>query len=109
MKKQMNRFSDLIGMAYRGRNAVVGRDRVREAIHRRLAVHVFMTVDAGGALVAEMENLCRGEGTPMTRWGTTAEMGRALGRGEVAVVAVTDAGLTGALLELTEIAAETGE
>ncbi len=105
----MNQFSDLIGMAYRGRNAVVGRDRVRDAVHRRQTVHVFMTVDAGGALVAEMESLCRGEDTPLTRWGTRTEMGRALGRKEVAVVAVTDAGLTGALLELVGAAAESGE
>jgi len=70
---------------------------------------VFVTVDAGGALVAEIEGLCRGEGVPLTRWGTRTEMGRALGRKEVAVVAVTDTGLTGALLELVDATAESGE
>jgi ribosomal protein L7Ae-like RNA K-turn-binding protein len=104
----MNRFSDLIGMAYRGRNAVIGRDRVRDALHRRQAVHVFVTVDAGGALVDEMEGLCRATGTRLSRWGTREEMGRALGRREVAVVAVTDHGLAGALLASAGPPGETG-
>ena len=104
----MSRFSDLLGMAYRGRNAVIGRERVRDAIRRRQAERVFVVTDAGTALTGEMERLCRERGVPLTRAGTKEELGRALGRGEVAVVALTDSGLTGALLAELERSAAAG-
>ena len=95
-------FFNLLGIAFKGGNAVVGRERVREALQRRNAVRVFVTKDAGKALVGQITSLCRKESTPLTRFGETAEMGRALGRQEVAVVAVTDRGLAEALMASIE-------
>ena len=100
--RMRNPFFSLVGIALKGRNAVVGRERVREAVHRRRAVRVIMAQDAGDALAGEISNLCRAEKTPLTRFGGKAEMGRALGRQEVAVVALTDRGLAEALLASIE-------
>ena len=104
-----NRFSNLLGMAWRGRNAVVGRDQVREAVHRRRAIHVFLAEDAGDALVDEMEALCRKAEVPLSRSGSRLELGATLGRAEVAVVALTDRGLAEAMLAEIEPPSEAAE
>ncbi|MFC1499860.1 L7Ae/L30e/S12e/Gadd45 family ribosomal protein [Candidatus Zixiibacteriota bacterium] len=100
--RMRNQFSNLLGIAFKGGNAVVGRERVREAVQRRNAVRVFVTIDAGNALVSQIVHLCRTGSTPLTRYGDKAEMGRALGRQEVAVVALTDRGLSDALMASIE-------
>ncbi len=97
-----NPFFNLLGIAFKGKNAVVGRERVRDAIQRRKAVRVFVTMDAGNALLGQITNLCRTGSIPLTRYGEKAEVGRALGRQEVAVVALTDRGLAEALIALIE-------
>ncbi len=92
---------NLIGLALKGGNAAVGRDSVRNALHRRRAVHLFLAADAGNAVAGEMKALSEEHGVPFTVLGNKQALGGALGRMEVAVVAITDPGLAEAICEAT--------
>ncbi len=89
--------NNLIGLALKGGNAVAGRDSVRAVVHRGNFVHLFLARDAGSAIRDEMQALSRVQRVPMTELGSRKSLGRALGRREVAVVAITDRGLADAI------------
>ncbi len=90
---------NLIGLALKGGNAAIGRDSVRAAIHRGKFVYLFLARDAGSAIREEMQALSRVQRGPITELGSRKSLGRALGRNEVAIVAITDRGLADAINE----------
>ena len=90
---------NLIGLALKGGNAAIGRDSVRAAIHSGNFVYLFLARDAGNAIKDEMQALSRVQRVAMTELGSRKSLGRALGRNEVAIVAITDRGLANAINE----------
>lgn len=96
---------NLIGMALRGGNAAVGREPVRDALRKGGAARVLLAEDAGGALANEMKRLCERYEVPITVIGRKADLGRVLGRAEVAVIALTERGLAEAVSKRTANAA----
>jgi len=98
MKSKKEPFN-LIGLALKGGNAATGRDSVRAAVHRGKFVHLFLARDAGSAIRDEMNALSRVQKIPMTELGSRDSLGKALGRREVAIVAITDRGLADAINE----------
>ena len=79
-----------LGLARKGGNLVWGRDAVRDAIRSGRAALIVLSADAGTALVRSMTGSGQAAEVPLLVYGTKEEMGRALGRHETAVVAVTD-------------------
>jgi len=86
-----------LGLARKGGNLVWGRDAVRDAVRSGRAALIVLSADAGTALVRSMTGSGRAAEVPLLVYGTKEEMGRALGRHETAVVAVTDPGLAEAV------------
>ena len=83
----------LLGIALKGGRLAVGRDRVREALHRGRARLIVLAVDAGQALRDEVSTVADRSAVPVIDGPECQEMGRSLGRARVSVAAVTDHGL----------------
>jgi len=90
---------NLIGIALKGGNAAVGRDSVRDAVHHGTAACLFLAADAGSAVAEDMRLLSEKHSVPITELSDKEALGRALGRAEVAIVAITDQGLARAARE----------
>jgi ribosomal protein L7Ae-like RNA K-turn-binding protein len=94
---QVDRALGLLGIAYKGGNAVIGRDAVRESIQRQRARAVVLASDAGPSLSRELQGLAAAGAVPVHVLATRDLLGRNFGRAEIAVVGVTDAGLADAV------------
>jgi ribosomal protein L7Ae-like RNA K-turn-binding protein len=88
----------LLGIALKGGRLSIGRDRVREALHRGRARLIVLAEDAGEALRREVSTMTASSGVPWVDGPASEEMGRSLGRTRVSVAAVTDDGLAEALM-----------
>ena len=95
--KQVDRALGLLGIAYKGGNAVIGRDAVRESIHRHRARTVVLAADAGPSLTRELRGLAAAGAVPVHVLASRDLLGRNFGRVEIAVVGVTHAGLADAV------------
>lgn len=81
---------NLLGIAHKGGLLAIGRDPVRGAVHHGKASYLFLAADAGKALAGEIRVLGERFNVPVTEISVKERLGNVLGRGEVAVVAVTD-------------------
>jgi ribosomal protein L7Ae-like RNA K-turn-binding protein len=95
--RQIDRALGLLGIAFKGGNAVLGRDAVRESIHRGRARAVILAADAGPSIARELQGLAAAGAVPVHVVATRDLLGRNFGRGEIAVVSITDAGLADAV------------
>lgn len=84
------RCLQLIGLALRGRRAVVGSDVVFERIRDGTAAIVFLAADAGANAEKKYRDKCAFYNVPLVRVFTRTELGRVCGRSNTVVVAVTD-------------------
>jgi len=97
------RVTALLSSAWRARKAELGADAVAAALAAGTAVLVVVAADARAA--AETPGLDAAIAAGLVRvWGTKADIGRAVGRAEVGVVAVQDAGLGRALSTALQLA-----
>jgi predicted RNA-binding protein YlxR (DUF448 family) len=90
------RVEALLNAAWRARRLEVGTTPVQEALVAGRAVCVLVATDARAAAETSFVQQAVASGKALG-WGTKDLLGRATGRGEVAVVAVTDAGFAQAL------------
>ena len=90
------RLLGLLGLAHKGGNIVLGRNAVRLAARRERVRLLVLAADAGGALAKEMRRLGENAGLEIVRGPERTELGRALGRSEVSIAAITDEGLAAA-------------
>ena len=90
----------LLGLALRGNNLAVGEEPVREACKTRRAWLVMSADDAADNSIDRARRWAEESGVPWVRltWDKEA-LGNALGRKLCAVAALTDRGLTAALVE----------
>ena len=93
------RILSLLGLALRGGNLAVGEEPVEAAARARDARVLLLAADAAENTRRRAEHFalagqCLGLRTPFTK----EELGRALGRTSVALAAVTDTGLAGAVV-----------
>ena len=90
----------LLGLALRGNNLAVGEEPVREACKTRRAWLVISAADAARNSIDRAERMAKENGVPWVRLTWDKEtLGNALGRKLCAVAALTDRGLTAALVE----------
>ncbi len=83
----------LLGVARQAGRIRAGATPVEESLARRGLALVVVATDAEPATVAAFEARAREAGTPVARFGTKDELGRAVGKEYRAVVGIADPGL----------------
>lgn len=99
MRMDSRRVLSLLGLALRGGNLAVGEEPVEAAARARDARVILLAADAAAGTCRRAEHFaqagqCLWLRVPFTK----EELGMALGRASVAMAAVTDTGLAGAVL-----------
>lgn len=92
------RLLGLLGLGVRGRLAVVGVDRVREAAHRGTLRVAVVAADASPHSRGKVEGLLEAKRVPVLTVPTAAELGGVAGRESTAVIGVVDAPLAKGIL-----------
>ncbi|HEY0779169.1 MAG TPA: ribosomal L7Ae/L30e/S12e/Gadd45 family protein [Gemmatirosa sp.] len=87
------RLLRLLGLGVRSRGAVVGVERVREAVGRGTLQLAVVAPDASPHSLHKVRPLLTARGVPVVEGPSAAILGQAVGRETTAVVGVTDANL----------------
>jgi len=87
------RLLRLVGLGVRSRGAVVGVERVREAVGRGTLQLAVVAPDASRHSLNKVRPLLAARGVPVVEGPSAAVLGHAVGRETTAVVGVTDANL----------------
>ena len=94
------RLLGLLGLGLRGRLAVVGVDRVREAAHRGKLRVAVVAEDAAPNSREKLDGLLAARGVKVLGGVSSAELGEVAGRERTAVIGVVDAQLAKGILAL---------
>jgi ribosomal protein L7Ae-like RNA K-turn-binding protein len=89
----MDRLLRLLGLGVRGRGALVGVERVREAALKGTLVLAVVAPDASPHSQEKVRPLLRARGIPVIEGPGATQLGHAVGREATAVVGVTDLNL----------------
>ena len=92
------RLLGLLGLGLRGRLAVVGVDRVREAAHRGTLRVAVLAADASRNSREKVEGLLAAKGVPVLTVPSAAELGEVAGRDTTTIIGVVDAQLAKGIL-----------
>ncbi|HVF41090.1 MAG TPA: ribosomal L7Ae/L30e/S12e/Gadd45 family protein [Gemmatimonadaceae bacterium] len=84
----------LVGLGLRGRLAVVGVQQVREAVKRGKLKVALVASDASQNSLDKVSGLLKARMVPVIDGFSAQELGQVAGRESVAVIGVTDGGLT---------------
>lgn len=95
------RARGLVQAAIRGRHATLGADTTQKALAERRVVSVVLASDAA-ARTAELSETLGRLGGHAHVLGTKAQLGKLVGRDELAVVGITDEGIAAALAHVVE-------
>lgn len=96
------RLLGLLGLGIRGRLAVLGVDRVREAARRGTVRVAVVAADASHHSREKVERLLAAKGVPTIHIASAAALGEAAGRETTAVIGVVDAQLAKGIRALVE-------
>lgn len=88
-----------LGLAARGRNLVSGEFATDRAVKNGTAFLVIVAEDASDRTKKDMKDMCTFYEVPILFFSTKDELGHALGKESRASVAITDEGLTNAILK----------
>lgn len=89
----------LLGLARRGGRLALGHDAALRAVAARKAHLLLLASDASPRLVRRVEEAAAAAGVPLIVWSTKSALGALLGRRDLAVLAVCDAGFAEALVK----------
>jgi ribosomal protein L7Ae-like RNA K-turn-binding protein len=90
---QQRKLLGLVGLGVRGRGAVVGVERVRDAARRGKLQLAIAAPDASSNSLDKVLPLLRARGITVVRGPSAAELGSAAGRETTAVIGIVDRGL----------------
>lgn len=99
---QARRVLGLLGLGVRARNAIVGVERVREAVKRDVVRVAVVACDASEHSLKKVEGLLAGRGVPTLYVAEAVALGRAAGRESTAVIGVTDRQLADGILKVAK-------
>lgn len=99
------RVLGLLGLGVRGRLALIGVDRVREAVKRGMVRVAVVASDASPNSRQKVDGLLAGRGVPTLEVASAAALGRIAGRESTAVIGVTDVQLAQGILAVATPAA----
>jgi ribosomal protein L7Ae-like RNA K-turn-binding protein len=94
------RLLGLLGLGIRGRNCVVGVDRVREAAHNGSLRVAVMAADAARNSREKVEGLIAAKGIPLLTISSAADLGEVAGRETTTIIGVVDVQLAKGILAL---------
>ncbi|MDI3316531.1 MAG: ribosomal L7Ae/L30e/S12e/Gadd45 family protein [Bacillota bacterium] len=92
------RWREILGLAMAAGKVAWGRRAARQALHDGVAELVVVAEDAGPSAAEEVGREAARRGVTCVRAGRQAELGAAIGRSPVGVLAVVDRGLAGKLM-----------
>ncbi|MFD1407624.1 YlxQ family RNA-binding protein [Kroppenstedtia eburnea] len=98
----MSKLHQLLGLAMRAGKVVSGEERVLSAIRSGIAFLVLISDDAALNARKKISDKSKHYGVPLMTAGSRSELGRALGKAERVVVAVTDPGFAKAIRKRCE-------
>lgn len=106
-----NRLLNMLGLAMRARAVVTGDEACLARVRSGQAKLAILAVDAGPNTKKKYRDKCRTYRVPVVEIGSKAELGRALGKFERAVVVVVNQGFAERILQLSreQIGGETCE
>lgn len=90
-------IDSLIGICRKAGHLVTGGHLTEDAIRKGKAMLVIVTTDASGNTKKRMYDKCTYYEVPIVEYQTMERLGQLIGQGPRAAVAVTDAGLAGAI------------
>jgi ribosomal protein L7Ae-like RNA K-turn-binding protein len=97
---QAKRVLGLLGLGVRGRLALVGVDRVREAVKKGSVRVAVVARDASPNSRQKLDGLLSGRGVPTLEIGSASELGHVAGKETTAVIAVVDDKLAAGILAI---------
>lgn len=97
---QTRRVLGLLGLGVRARNAIVGVDRVREAVKRGTVRVAVVARDASPNSRQKIEGLLAGRGVPTLYVEDAAALGGSAGRETTTVIGVIDRQLAEGILKV---------
>lgn len=103
---QERKVLSLLGLGVRGRLAVVGVERVREAVRSGAVRVAVVAVDASRHSREKVMRLLTARGIPTFGVASAAELGRSAGKDTTAVIAVVDVQLAKGILAAVGSAGE---
>ena len=95
---KQNKIYSLLGIAMRGRNLVSGEFQTLEAIKKGSAMLVIIAEDASDNTKKLFSDKCLFYQVPVFQYGTSEELGKAVGKDLRSSVGVCDAGLADAVI-----------
>ncbi|MBA4542308.1 MULTISPECIES: YlxQ family RNA-binding protein [Thermoactinomyces] len=96
----MDKILQLLGLATRAKKVVSGEELVLQEVRSGRAKLVFLATDAAKNAEKKVTDKCSSYDVPLIRYGTRQELGKAIGKDERVVVAVTDAGFARSFAKL---------
>ena len=97
----MDKVFGLLSIAAKAGKVVSGSDTVMEEIRKRRARLVILSVDASANTLKQFRDKSSYRDIPLTVYGRSEELGRAVGRTPRVVVCVLDEGLSNSILKVT--------
>ena len=95
-----NKFYGLLGICTKAGAVASGAFAAEKAIKDGKAFLVIVANEASEGTKSDYEKLCNGYKTELRIFGTKEELGKAVGKEERTVVAITDEGLARSLLKM---------
>ena len=98
----------LVGLGVRSRGAVVGVERVREAVRKGQVVLAVVASDASQHSLSKVVPLLEARRVRIVRAPSASDLGQAVGREQTAAVGIVDRELARGIRALTDSAAPPG-
>ncbi|QKS71396.1 YlxQ family RNA-binding protein [Paenalkalicoccus suaedae] len=97
----MEKWESLLGLMQRARKLITGEELVTKAIQSKKAHAVILAADASENTTKKIIDKCVYHGIPYVRMSDRSTLGRAIGKHERVVIAITDQGFASSFLSLT--------
>jgi ribosomal protein L7Ae-like RNA K-turn-binding protein len=98
----MNKFFNFLGLAKRSRNILEGYSKCNEERNRRRLYLFIISKDASDSSKRKFVNHCKTKNIPYIENFSKEELGEAIGRPEIKIIALTDENMAKKLLALYE-------
>lgn len=96
---RLNKILSLVGLAAKAGKTASGEFSTEKAVKTGNAGVVLVSAEASGNTKKKFENMCTYYKVPIYFYGTKEELGRAMGKEFRASLAVTDQGLSNAIIQ----------
>lgn len=97
---ERDKIYSMLGIAYKGRNLVSGADACKIAVYNESARLIVLSEDTAKNTRKFFDDKCRRRGIPVIVFGNRELLGKSIGKGDRAVLAVLDDGLASAIVKL---------